>query len=295
MIPNIPPMPRNDFDDFNTRELRRLQMQLTLAQQQQAAAQAVSDSLSTRLASFQKTLAVAPAASATATANLAECQSITQTVQAAIPLAKDSRDQAVVIADVVEPVYKKAYETALLVIAAQEKIDALNEQVERRTGKNEATSQKVVVGVGTLNNDSAVALNAVTIALQKTMIAFASAKEARASSEKVIDANQRLRNLLAPGAPFDPATPSGQGLWPPGKEPTDSIVKLANAIRQKDLTILAVLDSLAQIASYQTQEQQSGTTQTALQLNTANNTLNRAIAKAQAAQASLAAAEAAVA
>lgn len=292
---NTPSLPQQDFDDFNTKELRRLTSQLTLAQQQQAAAQAVSDSLTTRLTAFQKTLALAQANATTAAANLAEGQSITQTVDKALPLAKSARDQAVIITGKVEPVYAKAYETALLVIEAQEKIDALTEQVQRRTGKNEATSPKIVTGVATLNNDSATALAAVTTALQKTMIAYAAAREARAAAARVIQSNQRLRNLWAPGKPFNPAIPEGEGLWPAGQEPTDSIVKLANAIKQKDLTILAVLDSASKIALYQQQEQQSGTTQTALQLNTANDKLNRANAKAQAAQAALVAAEAAVA
>lgn len=288
-------MPRNDFDDFNTREVRRLQTELTLAQQQQAAAQAVSDSLSTRLAAFQKTLASAQANSTTATANLAVCQSVTQTVDKAQPLAMDALSQAVVIADVVEPVYQKAYETSLLMIAALEKIDLLNQQVERRTGKNDFTSPNIVSGVAELSTDGATALAAVTTALQKTMVAYAAAAEARGASSRVIDSNLRLRNLLAPGAPFNPQVPNGPGLWPPGEEPTDSIVKLANAVKSQDLTILAVLDSLSKIALYNTQEQQDGTTQTALQLNTANDNLNRATAKAQAASASLAAAEAAVA
>lgn len=286
--------PENDFDDYNTRELRRLNTELTVALQEQTAAQSVSDSLSLRLAAFQIKVAASQADADTATANLASARSAAQTVDKAMPLALEGRKQAGLIVRLIKPVLEKAHSTAQHYIEVLEAIDDLASQVARRQAKNELTSPYIVSGTAKLQTDAAAGLAALTTALQKTMIAFATAAGARDAADPVIAANNRLRAILAPGERVNLHQLTGESLWHEGKEPT-SIVDLANAIRVCDYTVLAVVDSLQQMSVKAAEEQQDATTQTALDLNTANDTLNRATARVQSARASLAAAETAVA
>lgn len=292
MNPALPP--EKDFDDYNTRELRRLNSELTVALQEQTAAQSVSDSLSLRLAAFQTKVAVSQADADASTANLAATRSAAQTVDKAMPLALEARKQAGVIVDLIQPVLEKAHATAQRYIEVLEAIDDLASQVARRQAKNELTSPYIISGTAKLQTDAAAGLAALTTALQKTMIAFAAAVGARDAADPVIAANARLRAILAPVGPVNLHQLTGESLWPEGKEPT-SIVDLANAIRVCDYAVLAVLDSLQQMSIKAAKEQQDATTQTALDLNTANDKLNRATARVQSARASLAAAETAVA
>jgi hypothetical protein len=292
----MPTTPDRDFDEYNTRRLRALETELIDAQNRQEAAAAVSTSLSQRASAFQKSAATAQVAAAAATANLAAAQATTQTVEQGVPLASDAQDQAVIIAAEINPVLVKAHETSLLAIDALTAIDALVAQVSRRKGKNELISPLVTSGATQSQNDAATALAAITTALQNTMLAVAVSQEAQTASGQVIDASRRLRKLLAPTHPtFDATQPASEHLWDDTTHPIETIRDLANTIRTQDLSILAVLDALQRIALQMAAEQQSAATQANLALNAANDTLNRATARARSASASLTAAEAAVA
>jgi hypothetical protein len=287
--------PDQDFDNYNTRQLRQLETDLAVAQQRQDAAQAVTTSLDARYTACQQAVASSQANASTAAANLAAAQTTTQTVAHGVPLANEAQEQAVMIVAKLDPVLEQAHLTTLLLIDALTAIDALANQVTRRQGKNELISPLVTTGTTTAQTDAATALTTAITALQNTMLALAVAQEAYAATGKVIDASQRLRVLLAPvNAHFDPAHPADGHLWAGGEGPV-SIRDLAQIVTKQNISILAVLDSLAQLAVRTEAEQQNATTQIALELNTANDRLNRTTAAAASAAASLAAAESAVA
>jgi hypothetical protein len=289
-------IPDKDFDTYNTRKLRQLETDLAVAQQRQQAAQAVSASLAARSASAQQSAAAAQANAAAAATNLAAAQATSQTVAQGVPFAVEAQAQAVQIVGRLEPVLERAHTTALLMIDALAKIGDLSAQVQRRKGKNELISSIVVSGAAQTQADAATALAAITAALQNTMLAFAAAEEASTASDKVIRFSQRLCKLLAPSHQhFDPARPMEGSVFEPGIDPLESIRDLAVAVETQDLSILAVLEALAQITKLSAAEQQAASTQAASELNAANDRLNRATAATQSSTAALAAAEAAVA
>ncbi len=287
--------PDKDFDQYNTRQLRQLETDLAVAQQRQDAAQAVSDSLGTRYSACQQAVATAQANATTAATNLSAAQTTTQTVAHGVPFATEAQGQAILIVAKLDPVLEQAHTTTLLLIDALTAIDALANQVARRKGKNELISPLVISGTTQAQTDAATALATATTALQNTMLALAAAQEAFFATGKVIDASLRLRALLAPiNGKFDPAHPSAGSLWGDNPAPA-SIRDLALVITKQNVSILAVLDSLAELARQAEAEQQNAATQTALELNAANDNLNRTTAAAASAAASLAAAESAVA
>lgn len=288
-------IPDKDFDNYNTQQLRQLETDLLVAKQQQDAAQAVSTALETRYAACQAAVAASQANASTSAANLAAAQTTTQTVAHGVPLATEAQEQAILIVAKLDPVLEQAHLTTLLLIDALTAIDALANQVARRQGKNELISPLVTTGTTTAQADAATALTTAITALQNTMLALAAAQEAYSATGKVIDASQRLRVLLAPvNGQFDPAHPADGHIWADGQAPA-SIRDLALLVSKQSISILAVLDALAQLAVRTEAEQQNATTQIALELNTANDRLNRTTAAAASAAASLAAAEAAVA
>ena len=288
-------IPDKDFDNYNTQQLRQLETDLLVAKQQQDAAQAVATALETRYTACEAAVAASQANASTAAANLAAAQTTTQTVAHGVPLATEAQEQAILIVAKLDPVLEQAHLTTLLLIDALNAIDALANQVTRRQGKNELISPLVTTGTTTAQTDAATALTTAITALQNTMLALAAAEEAYYATSKVIDAAQRLRVLLAPVSDqFDPAHPANGNIWGDGQGPA-SIRDLALLVSKQNISILAVLDALAQLAVRTEAEQQNATTQIALELNTANDRLNRTTAAAASAAASLAAAEAAVA
>jgi hypothetical protein len=154
----------------------------------------------------------------------------------------------------------------------------------------------VVNGANQAQANAANALTAVTVALQNTMLAYTAAQEAGHASGKVISVSTRLRHLLSPEhGRFNPEQPTEGSVFEEGVNPLETIDDLARAIESEELSILAVLEALAQITRANAAELQSIGTQAASDLNAANARLARANAATKSATASLTAASAAVA
>ena len=289
-------VPEKDFDANHTRRLHQLEADLNVEQHNLAAAQSVATARATRATSTQAAAVAAQTSAQTAARNLAAAQGTAQTIAQGVPLAVGAEAQATEIVKKVEPVLSKAHESADLLLEAIVRIGELGAQVKRRTGKNDLISSVVVNGAAQAQTDAANALNAVTLALQNTILAYTAAQEAGHASGKVTTASTRLSHLLAPDhVGFNPTRPIEGSVFEPGFNPLESIGDLARAVDRENLSILAVLDALAQITKAAAAETQAAARQAASELNSANARVASVSAATLSASSALNAASAAVA
>ncbi|MBI2512818.1 MAG: hypothetical protein HYV96_12640 [Opitutae bacterium] len=288
------PTPTKDFDTENSRQLHQLESDLLVAERQLDAAQALASALTTRAAARQLAAETAQDSSLAALANLAAARTTAQSVTLAIPLTVDAAARAVEISAKVQPVVEFAHQTAELMLDAINAINKVGLEVKRRMGKNDLISSVVVNGGAQAQTDAANALNAVILALQNTILAFAAAQEASYAAQRVQHSAQRLGTLLAPAedpitqlAPADGVSPT-----PPG--PVDTIGGLSSMLGKESLGIVAVLEALVQVAQTNAKEQRDLSAQATSDLHAATFALSRATTEAQAATAALSAATAAV-
>ena len=285
-----------DFDAKNTRRLHQLAANLTIEQQHLAAAQAVVTARASRATALQTAATAAQTAAQAAANNLTAAQGAVQTIAQGVPLATSAKTQAEKVVGEVSPVLIKGHEAAELLLKAIDRISELGAQVKRRTGKNDLISSVVVTGTAQAQTDAANALNAVILALQNTILAYTAAQEAYDATDKVMAASARLSHLLAPThAWFRPLQPLEGSVFEPGLNPLESISDLARAVDRENLSIIAVLDALAQIARSAAAESQAAARQAASDLNAANAGVAHASTAALSAGAAFYAANAAVA
>lgn len=290
----LAPAPLKDFDTENSRQLHQLESDLLVAERQLDAAQALASALTTRAAARQLAAETAQDSSLAALANLAAARTTAQGVTLAIPLTVDAAARAAEISAKVQPVVEFAHQTAELMLDAINAINKVGYEVKRRMGKNDLISSVVVNGGTQAQTDAANALNAVILALQNTILAFAAAQEASYAAQRVQHSAQRLGTLLAPADdPISlPAPADGVSPIPPG--PVDTIGGLSSMLGKESLGIVAVLEALVQVAQANTKEQRDLSAQATSDLNAATFALSRATTEAQAATAALSAATAAV-